>query len=310
MVLLHPLHLTFSSESAEHQYTEYRLKKLYKVVDNGVLGVLVSISIGYAAFVPAVRLLNSSSQLYLHWTSYMYKAVLLAQYTCLFILQRYPRSYVRWRNLSKTFFRLLSDIIAICGLPFWTPATPITDLKSSVRHVLLGAGIMFQNWQSFGVPVIFATHVQVHFAVNLLYLFTLNDGCCRFWLQTDEGRSYARSAWMVVNAVSTWTSQLGRIPCFRVAELPAFRLGDDMEECWAVLALLQLGLGYLLPTIVLYYLERKSRKHFLQNDLQVPCQENHSLLQRTCIVVLSSIGILFSLFYAWELMVVIRSASL
>lgn len=276
-----PLLLTFTDAELEVRYQKFLGESVLWQRDRNFFNVH---AISVLGFLVIVWLDDKKYPRPLHWSIVVYATSLAARGAILYVLPK--EKYLNNRTWLTALSRCIATICAAFGsLQYWIPGLSIRGAGTLLLMLFLGTGWHNLSYMSLVDAVGFKNHLWLHSITTLIHIVVLRTKFCTHVLHLDptncdypairEGKAsisqcktdiavfvkYMKPLWGVLSfATGYW----GMPNAFYTA-VDDKVLANDFLLCKATVLGVQLITGYVLPTVLLYRAESRSRSSFLQN---------------------------------------------
>lgn len=264
---MHPVTLRFSNSEFEARFRQSWRQSLISGIDHTVICAQLVLSVIFDSALVAMGHVHS-------WpVAGFILFVLFVNYLVVY-KGRSSDSYCSSRDGYVLAFRAAYLVAALKGLPLWS----LHRSHSLLEHVVFAAGNTVLVHLSVVQPVIFTTHIMVQPLMFAVTAWALNGEICHVVSLADQESKQLEATWKLLTrwsnaSLAAFMSPVGFIP-------HAFNRAFQFQPaCHSLLLFVQVVVGMLLPTMLVWLSERRWRLDFLRNNAAVTTN-NHSWLQR------------------------------
>lgn len=194
---------------------------------------------------------------------------------------------VRWRNIAVGGIRFaFAALVLLASGPSFQQGVLITTHQACWQKAIYRTGVVAAVWPALGFQLVFKHHLLVQTLVVLVLMKLAGKGFCyqAIWSDGILAQRAQELDEQICQAGGTTSSSCPLSVFSSVAHMgvlyrwmtAAHRMltitGQSSSPlspamiCSGTVLFLQLGLGWWLPTVVLYMFERKSRAHYLCDE--------------------------------------------
>lgn len=311
------LTLVFNDKRLESQYMEHEVLEKYTLHDRWLV-------IAHAAAFAAHQLVfwmvsREGSELY-RWTVYAYGAVLALHIMAVHCLPR--GAYVTYRNCITCWARTCLMILYLLE-----PSNGVFDFgyvrtdAAFMKVCLRSTGVLIHGWLALLMPLPTCFHLYLQGLFTILSIWWSKDRACSHVCLGQDGNS-CMSQPVADDICMEATGDFAHKKFALMFEYLSFwhryfmANGSDSSDhmpqdprllCLTVITFLQLLLGFILPTIIIYAFESWSRATFLERITESdPSQrgdvpERNLVFERLYEVVVRLLQLLALTYIAWEM---------
>lgn len=283
--------LAFDDVSLENRYQTYRLK----ASGSSDKSVFILHCVLYLVFIGVVAAREQAGTKW-HWTVYCYSGALLLHGGSIYLIC--PERF-QCRTFLTVCARLIACACAAYGtIPYWDPDSAINTMTTFWWKLLYDTASIPQFWFALTLPLSFRLNIFLHSIAQLANILMLRPAFCQRVLRSHlAGPQLAacnEQALQTLRSIMTGDAHpscpcrvdasplwplLGRLATvvlsssYFIQGLGRYtQLSREYEQrlkgscdglCLSTTMFVQLVMGWLLPSAMVYLMERKSRHFFL-----------------------------------------------
>ncbi|GMH45639.1 hypothetical protein BSKO_13596 [Bryopsis sp. KO-2023] len=243
--------LRFKDVSLERSYYEFR-KPTFRTTDGTFLVLHIFINCMSSAFLLEQALSGFVNKKGIALIAFSLGLVLLRGAVITFKRQFWEAN----RTVSLFVQRLVFVGVMCLGYPLLFGRDQPKSTVEVVKHIVVRSGIVTSNLLACGMPLPMRSHLIVQLLTTASLAMIPGRGMCRSVFHGNDF-DFVSKAW---KAAEELLLVLGGAPLNHQEP----REISPTESCTRLVVLLQVCVGMVLPTAVLWRLELSSRKHFLR----------------------------------------------